>query len=93
MLLTILNNNENIAICGFWLFCWLILSFIVGSLGKNREIGFAASFIISIFVSPLIGFIIVIGSKRKSDAEFQKKILELETERNELLKKDDRIKP
>ena len=46
---------------------WLLFSFIVGLIGSNRKIGFFGAFILSLLLSPLIGFIITIVSKSKSD--------------------------
>ena len=52
-----------------FLFINLILSFLVGSLGKNRNIGFGWSFALSFLLSPLIGLIITLFSKKK-DIDF-----------------------
>lgn len=45
------------------------LSALVGQLGKNRNIGFGWSFALSLFLSPIIGLIITLFSKKK-DIEF-----------------------
>lgn len=45
------------------------LSALVGQLGKDREIGFGWSFALSLFLSPIIGLIITLFSKKK-DVEF-----------------------
>ncbi len=45
------------------------LAALVGQLGKNRKIGFGWSFALSIFLSPIIGLIITLCSK-KNDVEF-----------------------
>lgn len=45
------------------------LAALVGQLGKNRKIGFGWSFALSIFLSPLIGLIITLFSKKK-DIDF-----------------------
>ncbi len=45
------------------------LSALVGQLGKNRKIGFGWSFALSLFLSPIIGLIITLLSKKK-DVEF-----------------------
>lgn len=42
---------------------------LVGQLGKKRKIGFGWSFALSIFLSPIIGLIITLCSK-KNDVEF-----------------------
>jgi hypothetical protein len=45
------------------------LAALVGQLGKNRKIGFGWSFALSIFLSPIIGLIVTLCSK-KNDVEF-----------------------
>jgi len=44
------------------LFTNLILSHIVGNLGKEKKIGYNTSFLVSFFFSPLIGLLMVIAS-------------------------------
>lgn len=45
-------------------FIWLTLSIIIGSAGKERKIGFLTAFVISIFLSPITGLIVIIFSNR-----------------------------
>lgn len=45
------------------------LAALVGQLGKKRKIGFGWSFALSLFLSPIIGLIITLCSK-KNDIEF-----------------------
>ena len=45
------------------------LAALIGQLGKNRNIGFGWSFALSLFLSPIIGLIITLCSKKK-DVEF-----------------------
>ncbi|MCQ2171188.1 MAG: hypothetical protein MJZ17_00315 [Bacteroidales bacterium] len=52
-----------------FLFINVILCILVGRLGKNRKIGFTWSFIFSLLLSPLIGIIITLLSKKR-DFEF-----------------------
>ncbi len=47
----------------------LIFSALVGLVGKNRKIGFGWSFVLSLFLSPIIGLIITLFSKKK-DVDF-----------------------
>ncbi len=42
---------------------------LIGQLGKNRKIGFGWSFALSLFLSPIIGLIITLCSK-KNDVDF-----------------------
>lgn len=53
----------------FLLLFQIALSVLVGLLGRNRKIGFGLSFVLSLFLSPLIGLIITLFSK-KNDVEF-----------------------
>lgn len=48
---------------------FLIFSLLVGLLGEKRKIGFGWSFVLSLFLSPIIGLIITLFSKKK-DIEF-----------------------
>jgi hypothetical protein len=48
-----------------YIILWIVFSFIVGSLGKNKNIGFGYAFIISLLFSPLIGLIFVLFSANK----------------------------
>ena len=43
----------------------LILSAIVALLGKNRNIGYGWSFVLCFFLTPIIGIIIILFSKKK----------------------------
>lgn len=44
---------------------WIALSLLVGFIGRNRTCGFLLSFLCSIILSPLVGFIWVALCKRK----------------------------
>lgn len=48
---------------------WFIFALIVAFIGGKRRIGFFASLLLSILLSPLIGLIIVFFSKRKEDVK------------------------
>lgn len=58
------------------------ISIIVGIIGSKRKIGFITSFFISILLSPLIGIIFVLASKRLSDIEFEKNLLNIQKQQN-----------
>jgi len=45
------------------------LAALVGQLGKKRKIGFGWSFALSLFLTPIIGLIITLFSKKK-DVDF-----------------------
>ena len=51
------------------LFFLVIISALVALLGNNRKIGYGWSLVLCIFLSPLIGIIIILFSK-KNDVEF-----------------------
>lgn len=47
----------------------VIISALVALLGRNRKIGYGWSFVLCLFLSPIIGLIIILFSKKK-DVEF-----------------------
>ncbi len=47
----------------------IIFAALVALLGKNRKIGYGWSFVLCLFLSPIIGLIIILFSKKK-DVEF-----------------------
>lgn len=51
------------------LFILLIGSALVALIGKNRKIGYGWGFVLCLFLSPIIGLIIILFSKKK-DVEF-----------------------
>ncbi len=57
-------------------FTWILFSFVVGAIGSSRTTGFLGGFLLSILLSPLIGIIIVLSSKRKDTIAFEKALLE-----------------
>lgn len=48
---------------------WLVLAALVALLGKDRKIGYGWSLLLCLFLSPVIGLIIILFSK-KNDVEF-----------------------
>ncbi len=48
---------------------YVIIAALIALIGINRQIGYGWSFVLCIFISPLIGLIIILFSKRK-DIEF-----------------------
>lgn len=54
---------------------WIILAFLVGAMGANKHIGFGGAFIISLLLSPIIGFICVAVSKDNQTDKVEKSIL------------------
>lgn len=48
----------------------IIVSLLVALLGRNRKIGFGWSFVLCLFLSPLLGIIIILCSKKKNTIEF-----------------------
>lgn len=51
------------------IFIAVIISALVALLGRNRKIGYGWSFVLCLFLSPIIGLIIILFSKKK-DVEF-----------------------
>jgi len=59
-------------------FAWIILSFLVASLGTSKTIGGTGAFFISLIFSPVIGLLFVIASSSKGEVkEYSPKINEL----------------
>lgn len=56
----------------------ILWSALFALLGRNRKIGYGWSFVLCLFLSPLIGLIIILCSKKK-DVEF----VEVENRHNE----------
>jgi hypothetical protein len=48
----------------------IILAALVALLGKDRKIGYGWSFVLCVFLSPIIGLIIILFSKKNTDVEF-----------------------
>ena len=54
---------------------WFVLSLILGVVGSDRKIGFFGAFAASLFLSPLIGFIITLASKTKDAEQYEMQLL------------------
>ena len=46
---------------------WVVISALVALLGEKREIGYGWSLVLCLFLSPIIGLIIILLSKKKVD--------------------------
>jgi hypothetical protein len=71
----------------FIFLCWLGLSFIAGYIGSDRKIGFWGGFLLSIFLSPLIGFIVVALSKVSQQEEYEEEILQTQIQQQKTLER------
>jgi Ca2+/Na+ antiporter len=71
---------------GFYLYCrklikimlyfsWVLLSIFVGAIGISRTIGFFGAFMISLLLTPVVGFIFTMISKDKETAMLEKQQL------------------
>lgn len=58
---------ENTSIY-FWA-TYLMLAVVFGLIGKNTKLGFWGVFIISIFLTPAIGMVVVLTSRSKNDSK------------------------
>jgi hypothetical protein len=63
---------EDSTIIGYFLFN-ILSGFLIGGFGSDRRIGFFASFIITVFLSPLVGLIVILTSPTLKDLAIQKK--------------------
>ncbi|MFD2599864.1 hypothetical protein ACFSQ3_12975 [Sphingobacterium corticis] len=59
-----------------YFFLWIILSVVIGAIGSDRKIGFFGAFTVSLLLSPLIGGIIALASKRRSTEKFERELLD-----------------
>jgi hypothetical protein len=64
------------------LLTWPFFALIVGILGSSRSIGFWLAFILSLILSPLVGFIIVICSRPNSQINFENALMSNIVEKN-----------
>ena len=49
---------------------FVIIAALVALLGRNRKIGYGWSFVLCLFLSPIIGLIIILFSKKLDDVNF-----------------------
>ena len=47
---------------------WVLLAVIIGFMGKNRKFGFWGYVLFSLFLTPLIGILLVLASDKKATA-------------------------
>lgn len=64
---------------------WLVFSFIIGLIGGERKIGFAGAFFLSLVLSPLIGLIVTVLSKSKSDMKREAEMMALQKQQADAL--------
>ena len=60
----------------------VIISALVALLGTNRKIGYGWSFVLCLFLSPIIGVIIILFSKKNDTVDFVDVIKEDEQKSN-----------
>lgn len=48
----------------------IVVSLLVALLGRNRKIGFWWGFVLCLFLSPIVGLIIILCSKKKNAIDF-----------------------
>lgn len=66
---------------------WIVLSFFVGLLGSDRNIGFWGSLFISLLLSPVIGLLVTLFSKTDADTKREYLSIKLQKEQLEESKK------
>ena len=52
------------------LFVGVIFSALIALLGRNRKIGYGWSFVLCLFLTPIIGLIIILFSKKNDAVDF-----------------------
>lgn len=55
----------------FVIFIGVIVAILIGQLGKKRTIGFWGAFLLSIFLSPIIGIIVTLCCDRTDKINFE----------------------
>lgn len=61
--------GDDAAFAIFFICVVAAMAYGIGCLGRKRKIGFGWAFVISLLISPVIGLIVVLCSKKK-DVEF-----------------------
>lgn len=56
---------------------YIILTLVISIIGNDREVGFFLTLLCCIFFTPISGALIAFASKRKSDIEFEHKLINL----------------
>lgn len=52
------------------IFILVIVAALVALLGRNRSIGYGWSFVLCVFLSPIIGLIVILFSKKNTTVDF-----------------------
>ncbi len=52
----------------FVVFFWIVLSWLIGMLGRNKRFGFFGNFLVSFLFSPLVGLIVLLASDDRQGA-------------------------
>jgi phosphate/sulfate permease len=76
---------EEFFFFSFSVFSWIVFSVVVGFVGRDRELGFWKSFLLSIILSPIIGFIFAVLSKNIEDEDYKFKLMQVLKEQQKLL--------
>jgi hypothetical protein len=64
-MLSFINHYNSNFMEAIAVILYLVFSYWIGVLGRKRRIGFGFAFLLSLFLSPIIGLIIVLFSKEK----------------------------
>ncbi|MEX2455553.1 MAG: hypothetical protein WD470_12660 [Rhodospirillaceae bacterium] len=46
----------------WFVFIWILSSWVIGLMGRNKRYGFAGNFLISFLFSPLVGIVVLLAS-------------------------------
>ena len=61
----------------------IVFSIIIGYYGSRRRIGFTVAFLISLFLTPIIGLLCVFSSSKKSDVVIEEEEIDYSDEEND----------
>jgi len=74
-----MDNMDDLI--GIFVISYIILCLIVASIGSDRKIGYGGTFLVCLFLSPIIGALFAIASERKTAKSYNKRS-NLEINRN-----------
>lgn len=65
---------------------WIIVASLVGAVGANRQIGFWGAFLVSLFITPIIGIIVTYATVSDEEMVLKKEQIKLLKEIRDNLK-------
>ncbi len=60
----------------------IISAFVAGRIGRERKIGYSSAFFLTLFLSPIVGFILTLNSPKINEEEYKERMLEIAEQNN-----------